>query len=489
MPILINEQNLALAAKTVAVPTYDRANLSPGILHFGVGNFHRAHMAVYMDRLFAQGIGPDWAIVGAGVRSGSVVTREKLKKQNWLTTVVELDPEALSARVVGSMIDFVPVDTQANLAALVDPRIRIVSLVLTEGGYFIDSATGQLATDDLAVQADAKNPEAPVTVFGLIVRAIALRRAAGTAAFAVISGDNLPGNGHLTKQTVVGLARLSDPELADWIERNVAFPNCMVDCITPMTSDRERKIIEDQFGIVDLAPVVCEPFRQWVIEDNFPNGRPPLEHVGVEFVNDVAGYELMKLRILNASHASLCYPAALLGHHFVHDAMADQDIVGFLRAMQSRDAIPTLKPLSGVDYTEYLEKVLSRFANPMIGDTIPRLTRDGSERQPKFILPTLQDALVDGGSIGGIALELALWCRYCQGHDETGHSINVEDPRAADLKRRAEHSGANPQDFIGNHEVFSRLGENERFAAAFSHWVDQLQSEGVRATLRAYAEG
>lgn len=489
MSVAINQNNLALLPKDISIPDYDRSKLTPGFLHFGVGNFHRAHMAIYLDRLFARGEGHDWAIVGSGIRPANADMREKLGAQDWLTTVVELDPTVLTARVACSMIDFLPIGAEPILAALVDPRIRIVTLTVTEGGYYIDAATGGIAVDNPEIKADAANPEAPRTIFGLMIKALKARRAAGVAPFAVLSCDNLPGNGNLTRQTVVSLARLSDPTFADWIAADVAFPNCMVDCITPATAERERKLVEERFGIVDAAPVVCETFRQWVIEDKFPSGRPPLEAVGVEFVDDVTGYELMKLRILNASHASICYAAALLGHHFVHDAMSDPDILVFLRTLQTREAIPTLKPLPGVDYAVYLDKVVERFSNPEIGDTIPRLTEDGSDRQPKFILPTVRDALDAGGPIDGLALEVALWCWYSRGVDEASKPIDIVDTRAADLKRRALEAVERPAAFLENPEVFSDLGANPRFAGAFARWIDRLGALGVRKTLQEYAAG
>lgn len=487
--IPLNQDNLGLLQQQIAVPGYDRSRLSPGFLHIGVGNFHRAHMAIYLDRLFARGEGMDWAIVGAGVLPANIAMREKLQAQDWLTTVVELEPAALVARVASSMIDFLPIDPEAVYEALLDPRIRIVTLTVTEGGYYIDASTGGLAVDHPDIKMDAANPHAPKTVFGIIIKALAARKTAGIDPFTVLSCDNLPGNGHLTRQTITTLAKLSDPGLADWIEAKVAFPNCMVDCITPATTEREINLVEERFGVTDLAPVVCEPFRQWVIEDHFPSGRPPLEHVGIEFVEDVAGYELMKLRILNAGHAAICYASALLGHHFVHDAMADPDIAAWLRALQSREAIPTLTPLPGVDFGAYLDKVILRFANPEIGDTIPRLARDGSDRQPKFILPTLQDALDHGGAINGLALEVALWCRYCMGEDENGTSIALEDTRASELRRRATEATHRSAAFLENPEVFGRLGENSRFASAFANWLSHLRQAGVRRALQDYVAG
>lgn len=488
MPVRLSQAHLGRLAPAVQTPAYTRADLTPGIVHIGVGNFHRAHMAVYMDRLMTRGEAQTWAILGAGIREADAGMRDKLIAQDCLTTVVDLDPEALSARVVGPMIGFIPVDPDAIYAALCDMRIRIVSLTVTEGGYYLDAATGALDVDHPDIQFDAANPHAPKTVFGLILKALVARRAADVPAFTVLSCDNLPGNGDVTRACVTALARLFDPGLADWVEAQVAFPNSMVDCITPATTAREIALVEDHFGIEDAAPVVCEPFRQWVIEDHFPTGRPPLEQVGVTFVDCVARHELMKLRILNAGHAALCYAAALLGHHFVQDAMSDRDLANWLKTLLSREAIPTLQPLSGTNYLTYLENVLTRFANPRIGDTIPRLAKDGSDRQPKFILPTLHDALRADGPIDGLALEIALWCQYCKGRDMAGQPLVLDDPRAQDLRSRAQDVRDMPSAFLTHHEVFGPLADNHRFATAFAHWLRRIETDGVRATLRAYVQ-
>ncbi len=487
MTTLLNSAALAALPAGVAGPGYDRAGLTAGILHVGVGNFHRAHMAVYLDRLFALGEGQGWAILGAGVRPGDAAMREKLAAQDWLTTVVELDPKGLSARVTGSMVGFVPVDPEATVAAMADPAIRIVSLTITEGGYYVDARTGGFDAAHPDMIADAAHPDAPGTVFGMILAALRRRRAAGLPPFTVMSCDNLPGNGHVARRTVIGLARLSDPDFADWIGVHVAFPNSMVDCITPATSDRERTLVAERFGLSDAVPVACEPFRQWVLEDHFPQGRPPLEKVGVEFVRDVAAYELMKLRILNGGHAAIAYPSALLGHHFVHDAMADPVIARWLDTLERREIMPTLTPIPGVSYEDYLARVTERFSNSAVGDTIPRLCLDGSNRQPKFILPALADALARGLPFDGLALEVALWCRYCAGTDEAGRPIPPNDETAADLKARALASKADPAAFLSNRGVFGTLGDDPRFAAAFAAHLGRLWSEGARAVLTAYS--
>lgn len=486
MPIPLNSAALANLPANVAGPAYDRADLTAGIVHIGVGNFHRAHMAVYLDTLFATGRDHDWAICGAGVRPADVVMRARLAAQDWLTTVVELDPSGLNARVVGSMIDFCPVGAAATIARMADPAIRIVSLTVTEGGYYVDAKTDGFDAAHADMVHDAAHPDTPRSAFGMILAALRARRAGGHAPFTVMTCDNLPHNGHVCQRTVEGLARLSDPAFADWIAANVAFPNSMVDCITPATSDRERALVADRFGLIDAVPVACEPFRQWVLEDNFPQGRPALQEVGAEFVADVAPYELMKLRILNGGHAGIAYPSALLGHHFVHDAMADPLIRGWLGALQTREIIPTLAPLPGVSYSDYQQTIVTRFSNPEVSDTIPRLCLDGSNRQPKFILPTLRDALTQGGPVAGLALEVALWCRYCAGTDETGQPIPPNDEAAADLKARALAARLAPAAFIANTAIFGTLGENPQFAAAFATQLDSLWTIGTAETLRRY---
>ncbi|SPF77994.1 mannitol dehydrogenase family protein [Pseudoprimorskyibacter insulae] len=489
MTIALNTQSLAQLPQTVAHPSYDRGALKAGIVHVGVGNFHRAHMAHYLDRLFAMGESHDWAIRGAGVRAGDARMRDALAGQDWLTTVVELDPNGLSARVIGSMIDFTEVDPAKTIAAMANPEVKIVSLTITEGGYFVDAKTDGFDAAHPEIAGDAATPDAPRTVFGMILAALRQRRAAGLDPFTVMSCDNLPENGHVAKRTVCGLAALIDPAEADWVAANVAFPSSMVDCITPATSDRERNLVAEKFGITDAAPVVCEPFRQWVLEDKFPQGRPALEKVGAEFVANVAEYELMKLRILNGGHAAIAYPSALIGHHFVHDAMADPLIRDWLIALEEREIVPTLSPIDGVSYADYQALIVDRFSNPEVGDTIPRLCLDGSNRQPKFILPTLSDALASGKAYDGLALETALWCRYCAGVDETGNAIAPNDDNHAELKQRALEAKDRPQAFLENTTVFGTLGQNADYSAAFARHLSDLWNKGVKATLTAYIAG
>ncbi len=491
MVIALSSSTLDRLPAGVTRPTYSRSDLSAGILHFGVGNFHRAHQAVYLDLLMSAGKAHDWAIVGAGVRPSDTAMRDALAAQDWLTTLVELGDEPASARVIGPMIDFIPVDDRDRLiATLAAPEIRIVSLTITEGGYFLDSATGRFDARHPDIVADATRPDDPHTVFGLILKGLRARRAAGVAPFTVMSCDNIPGNGEVTRQTLAGLATLSDPVFADWIEAEVAFPNGMVDRITPATTDRERHALEADFGLHDNWPVFCEPFKQWVLEDRFPLGRPSFEEVGVTFVDHVAPWELMKIRILNGGHAAIAYPSALIGIHFVHDAMAHPLIAAFLDRLELTEIVPIVPPVPGTDLVAYYRLIAERFANPKIGDTIPRLCQDGSNRQPKFIVPSQRDRLAKGLAVDGLALVSALWCRYCAGTDDAGRPIPPNDESAERLKALASAAKTVPVAFLdGLGDVFGDVASAPAFRERFSHHLGDLWDRGTLAVLTDWVRG
>ena len=411
--------------------------------------------------------------------------RDALLAQDCLSTVIELDPAGKSARRIGAMTGFIEVqpDNAALIAAMTAPEIRIVSLTVTEGGYFIDPATGAFDPTDPEIAADATNPHR--TAFGAIIAALKARRAVGIPAFTVMSCDNLPGNGHVTQAAVVGLARLSDPALADWIAENVAFPNGMVDRITPGTGPRERALAVS-FGLNDPVPVTCEPFRQWVLEDTFPTGRPALEAVGVTFSSDVHAYEAMKIRILNGGHATIAYPGGLLDIEYVHEAMAHPLILGFLNKLETTEIIPTVAPVPNTDLGEYYAMIVQRFSNPEVADTERRLCLDGSNRQPKFIVPSIRDALAAGGSVAGLALVSALWCRYCFGTTDSGAVTPPNDPNWDALTALAAVAKVTPAAWLGMTAVYGDLGQNAVFAEAFDRALRQLWSDGVPATLQAY---
>ena len=487
MPIELSAEDLPEIARTATVPTYSRADLSAGIVHFGVGNFHRAHQAVYLDALFNLGLDRDWALIGAGIRPTDVEMRTRLASQDFLTTVVEQEANLSQARVTGSMIDFLPVgDLAAISETLADPAIRIVSLTVTEGGYYIDPASQRFDAGHPDIAADSVNPEAPRTVFGLILLGLLLRKERGVPPFTVMSCDNIPGNGHVTQNAVAGLAELINPALAAWVREAVAFPNGMVDRITPATSQREREVLAEQFGIIDQWPVFCEEFKQWVLEDHFPAGRPALEKVGVQFVEDVAPFEFMKIRILNGGHATIAYPGGLLDIHFVHEAMQEPLIKGFLEKVEREEIIPTVPPVPGTDLGEYYQLIDRRFSNPKIGDTIARLCLDGSNRQPKFILPTALDRVKDGQTVTGLALVSALWARYCYGESDSGKVIPPNDPNWDRLTALAKEAKTDPKAWLTMTDIFGELSTNPAYVAAFTTALSSLWAKGTRATLEAY---
>ncbi|MCC6203834.1 MAG: mannitol dehydrogenase family protein [Hyphomicrobiales bacterium] len=487
MTTKLSAANLESLPAKVARPSYRAADLSAGILHFGVGNFHRAHQAVYLDALFNAGRDRDWAIVGAGVFEAEKRGRDLLQAQDWLTTVVEQDTGHMEARVTGAMVDFLtPGDGAAIVAKLADPAIRIVSMTITEGGYFIDAATGRFDPAHPAIVGDAGNPEAPRTVFGLILAGLRRRRAEGTPPFTVMCCDNIPHNGHVTRDTVCGLARLSDPAFADWVKENVAFPNGMVDRITPATTDRERQILAREFGVEDGWPVFCEPFMQWVLEDDFPLGRPALETVGVQFVDDVSPFELMKIRILNGGHAAIAYPSGLMDIHFVHEGMENPLVRGFLKKLHVEEIIPTVPSVPGASLEDYRALIERRFSNPKIGDTIRRLCLDGSNRQPKFIIPTIANRLEAGASVDGLALESALWCRYCHGTTESGAAIEPNDPNWDRLVRTSKAARDDARAWLAMDDIYGAVGRSPVFEAAFARHLKALWADGTANVLTRY---
>jgi len=490
MPIELCAEDLPEIAARASVPRYQRGSLSAGIVHFGVGNFHRAHQAVYLDELFNLGLDHDWALIGAGVRANDAEMRRKLLGQDYLTTVVEQEADRTSARVTGAMIDFLPVGDLAVISeTLADPKIRIVSLTVTEGGYYIDPASQRFDASHPDIVADSANPEAPKSVFGLILLGLHLRKERGVPPFTVMSCDNIPGNGHVTQNAVAGLAELIDPALARWVRGAVAFPNGMVDRITPATGQRERDALEKEFGIVDAWPVFCEEFKQWVLEDNFPNGRPALEKVGVQFVADVAPFEHMKIRILNGGHATIAYPAGLLDIHFVHEAMEHRLVRAFLEMVEREEIIPVVPPVPDTDLGDYYRLIERRFSNPKIGDTIQRLCLDGSNRQPKFILPSAADRVAAGQGVTGLALVSALWARYCYGESDSGKVIPPNDPNWDRLTALAREAKADPKAWLTMGDIFGGLTTEPAYVAAFTTALASLWARGTAATLEAYLAG
>ncbi|TCC35528.1 mannitol dehydrogenase family protein [Kribbella speibonae] len=470
----------------VAVPSYDRTAVTPGIVHFGVGGFHRAHQAMYLDRLMNDGKALDWGIVGVGVLPHDRRMAEVMAAQDCLYTLVIKHPDGmLEPRVIGSIVGylFAPDDPDAVLARMVDPATRIVSLTITEGGYHVNQVTGEL--DIAGLEADLEPGAVPSSAFGFIVEALRRRRAAGVPPFTVMSCDNIPGNGHVARKMLASFARLQDPSIAEFLENEVRFPNCMVDRITPVTADADRAALAERFGVEDGWPVVCEPFTQWVLEDDFGGERPPYEQVGVQIVEDVEPYEFMKLRLLNASHQALCYLGFLDGYRYAHEVCQDKLYVDFLLGYMDHEGTPTLPPVPGVDLDRYKHQLIERFANPEVRDTLARLCAESSDRIPKWLLPVVREQLAAGREIKRSVLVVASWARYAEGVDEQGKPIEVVDRLRDKLVERAQHNREDPLVFISDPDLFGDLASDERFVTPYRAALKSLHEIGARATLEA----
>lgn len=472
----------------VPVPAYDRAQVRPSVVHFGVGGFHRAHQAFYLDAALAAD--PNWGIVGVGLLPHDAIARDKATSQSGLYTLTTLAPDGTAeTRVIGSILGLVygPDDPERVVELLADPETKIVSLTITEGGYGIDDATGQFAPDDPLTLADLDDGGLR-SAWGILAEGLRRRRAARVEPFTVMSCDNIQGNGHVARTALTSFVRSSDPDLATWIETEVAFPSSMVDRITPVVAPEVAEDVKLRTGIDDLWPVRSESFIQWVLEDHFPAGRPDLEAVGVQLVPDVTPYEHMKLRLLNASHQNMSYLGLLAGHKMVDEACSDPVVRDFLLRYMRQEAIPTLGEVPGQDLDAYCDQLLERFSSPAVADTLARQVVDGSDRIPKFLLPVVRDQLAQGGPVDCAALVVAAWGRYLEGHLAPG-SAPLNDRRAAELLEVIAAEEAAPGTLLDYRPVFGDLGADERFRAAYVAARARLAEIGARDAVAELAVG
>ena len=471
----------------VRVPRYDRGALEPHTVHLGVGGFHRAHQAVYLDDLLAMDGSPRWGECGIGVLKSDDRMRDALAGQDFLYTVVERSAGEPAARVIGSMTGYVyaPAERERAIEVMAAPATRIVSLTITEGGYFLDEGTGEFVADHAEIQHDVRHPEAAKSSFGLIAEALDRRRERGLPAFTVMSCDNLQGNGHVVEKVLLGYAGMRKGELRDWIAAHVAFPNSMVDRITPQTTPADIAFVRERFGVEDAWPVVTEPFRQWVIEDTFCNGRPHWERVGGEMVADVAPYELMKMRLLNGSHLAMAYLGALRGYTYVHEVMADALFGEFIRAFME-EVTPVVPVIPGTSVTEYKATLMERFQNPTINDQVTRICSEGSAKLPKWLLPSITELSEKALPTKLTSLVVASWIFYLgHGEDERGRPLEIVDARAAELRGIASAAGGDPRPVLAVRSIFGeRLPANAEFARAVEAGMERLASDGVAATMR-----
>ncbi|BCJ56520.1 mannitol 2-dehydrogenase [Actinoplanes sp. NBRC 14428] len=445
---------------------------------------------MYLDRLMSAGKALDWAICGVGVMPADRRMRDVLAAQDGLYTLVVKAPGGtLEPRIVGAITEYLyaPDDPEAVIEKMASAGVRIVSLTVTEGGYNFSAVTGEFLADNPDVRHDLRPGAVPRTTFALITEALARRRARGLPPFTIMSCDNLQGNGDAARRSFVAFATLRDPELGSWVDGNVAFPNSMVDRITPVTTDDDREEVRSRFGVDDAWPVVCEPFTQWVLEDAFPLGRPPFEDAGVQVVADVEPYELMKLRLLNAGHQALCYFGYLSGYRLVHDAAQDPLFADFLLAYMAREAAPTLAPVPGIDLDEYQHQLIDRFSNAQVRDTVARLCAESSDRIPKWLLPVIRHNLRTGGEILRATAVVASWARYAEGVDEQGRPIEVVDNLREPLMEAARRQREDPLAFLANRDVFGDLIDDERFVSAYRSVLSSLHTKGARATLEDLA--
>lgn len=479
----------AIAVKAgVETPLYDMAAVRPGIVHLGLGGFHRAHLARYThDLMNLDAHALEWGIAGVGLRSQDRHLIEALQRQDGLYTLVEQEGARQRAVVIGAIRKAILAAESASgmLAEMGRREIRIVSLTVTEHGYHLDRPTRRLDLDHEDVRHDLACPGEPRTPIGAIAEALSRRRQAGLAGFTVLSCDNIQNNGDVVKAALLAFSSARDPGLAEWIEAHAAFPNSMVDRITPVPQPAQIAAFRAAFDLDDAAPIFTETFRQWVIEDRFIDGRPTWERVGAQFVEDVAPYELMKLRLLNCSHLAIAGLGQLAGYVLVSEAMSDPLIAGYMRALMDQETAPTLRPVPGVDLDDYKRTLTRRFANTAIEDTVQRVNTDAPLT---VILDSLRDRLRVGGSIRLLALALAAWLRRVRGEDEQGRSLSIVHPLASLLRDKAIQGGADPAPLLGIGALFGDLGSDPRLREEVGTWLRALYEKGTRETMRAAAQ-
>jgi fructuronate reductase len=476
----------ALSKAAVSTPDYDLSAVTPGIVHLGIGAFHRAHMAAYVDSLLKDH--PTWAIIGASLRRPD--TREALAPQDFLYTLAVRDAEGTRARLIGAVRDVI--DANASRAELIEtlahPSIRIVSLTVTEKGYCYAPATGELDESNPDIVHDLTHPERPISAPGIIAAALRLRQRRGLVPFTVMSCDNLPSNGKTAGRIVRRFAELlGDAHFTEYVNA-VSFPSTMIDRIVPATTDADRDMVRQVTGLDDAWPIVTEPFTQWVIEDRFPAGRPPFEVAGAQLVDDVEPFELMKLRMLNGSHSTMAYLSYLAGHQYVSEAVADPGIRQLIHGLMTEEVIPTL-PMPRADLEAYRDQLLARFANPALQHRTWQIAMDGTQKLPQRLLGTIRDRMAAGQPFSRLALGVAGWMRYVTGTDEAGGPIDVRDPLSSRLRDLADAAGRDADRLATNllavTEVFGPdLPASPQFRDEVTRHLQSLFEIGAAETVR-----
>ncbi|MEP2777656.1 MAG: mannitol dehydrogenase family protein [Luteolibacter sp.] len=491
---LLNQRNLAILPESIVRPSYDRSNIKAGIVHIGVGGFHRSHEAFYTDELLEKTGSTEWGICGIGLREADRKIADILKRQDYLYTLIVKHPDGrIENRVIGSIVDFMlGVDSPAAVTdRMASETTKIVSLTITEGGYNFDPATGEFDFENADVKHDLANPESPKMIFGYLTEALRKRRAAGLPPFTVQSCDNIQHNGAMTRKMLLAFAQKQDASLAEWIAKEVCFPNAMVDRITPVTTPADIQHLEEEFGVKDEWPVTCEPFCQWVIEDKFCDGRPQWEEVGAQFVPDVTPYETMKIRLLNAGHSVLGLLGSIHGHKTIDGCVADPLFATYLRCFMDVEATPVLDPVEGIDIEEYKDSLLSRFANPNIKDDLARICLESSSKLPKFLIATINENLERGGSIKFAALVIAAWCYYSdKGVNKNGEKLEIVDEMKAELHQAAAGTSQDRLSFLKLKPVFGDLAGRKTFTDEYVRMIDELyENPDIASQMEALLSG
>lgn len=462
-------------------PTYNRNRVKTGFVHIGVGGFHRSHQAYYLHQLLKDEEHSNWGICGVGLREGDRNMATVLKEQDGMYTLITQHPDGNNnCEVIGSIVDYIFAFETPKIAIdrMAHEDTKIVSLTITEGGYNFNPSTGAFDFNHTDVQHDLQHPDQPKTVFGFLTAALKKRQAKGLPAFTILSCDNIQHNGDVVRKMLLSFAQRQDPSLFTWIESEVCFPNSMVDRITPVTPKSSITYLNNQYQINDAWPIVCEPYIQWVIEDKFSNGRPPLETLGVQFVPDVTPYEKMKIRLLNAGHSVLGIPGAVHGHATINACMEDEIFASFMRQFMDKEVTPQLGVVDGINLTDYKNSLEERFANPNIKDGVSRICSESSAKLPKFLIPTILENLKNGGSIKYGTFILTAWAYYSdKGVDGNNQPIEIIDNRKEELHQSANGYASDKLSFLRIPDIFGDLPTNERFISSYTKMIDALYEE------------
>lgn len=491
--IKLNSANLSLLSKEVRIPSYDRSKVKTGIVHVGTGGFHRAHQAFYTEELLENNGVTDWGICGIALLPQDKRIYDTLAAQDGLYTLMITEADGTTdARVIGSIAEylFAPENPDAVIEKMAHPDIKIITLTITEGGYNFNPATGKFMSETPAIQSDINNPDQPATIFGYLTQALKRRKKRGLKGITIQSCDNIQQNGEVAKEMLTAYISLAEPELLNWVAENVSFPNAMVDRITPVTSAEALNQLHNRFNVDDAWPVVCEPFCQWVIEDNFVNGRPDWNLAGAQFVKDVHPYEKMKIRLVNGGHVALGFTGYLAGYSFVYETMADPVFFNFVKDFLNKEVTPILDDVPGIDVEEYKKTLMQRFANPYIKDQLTRIFSESSAKIPAFLLPTINEQLAKGAVLKRAALILAAWHHYLELAELPAHKHDIQDEMKQLLAEKATESVQDdPLAFLKIKSIFGDLAAEEHFSDVYLFFLNRIRNLGVTRVISAIDEG